>query len=174
DIPADFIEGGVWKSNLRQLARQRMDDHGWTCDCIRCREVGHSDAEPRDVTLDATTYEAAGGTEHFVSFEDRDRDLLVGFCRLRFPNDPVRRELADAAVVRELHVYGDEVGVGKDAAEGGQQHRGYGRRLLERAEELAADAGYGKIAILSGVGAREYYRQKHGYRQDGPYVSKRL
>jgi len=182
DIPADFIEGGVWKSNLRQLARQRMDEHGWTCDCIRCREVGHNDDQPREVTLGTTTYEVAGGTEHFVSFEDRDRDLLVGFCRLRFPNDPVRRELADAAVVRELHVYGSEVGVGRAADEGngeaggvGQhQHRGYGRRLVRRAEELAADAGYEKLAILSGIGVRRYYRDKLGYRQDGPYVSKRL
>ena len=182
DIPADFIEGGVWKSNLRQLARQRMDEHGWTCDCIRCREVGHNDDQPREVTLGTTTYEVAGGTEHFVSFEDRDRDLLVGFCRLRFPNDPVRRELVDAAVVRELHVYGSEVGVGRAADEGNgeaggvdqHQHRGYGRRLVRRAEELAADAGYEKLAILSGIGVRRYYRDKLGYRQDGPYVSKRL
>jgi elongator complex protein 3 len=181
DIPADFIEGGVWKSNLRQLARQRMDEHGWTCDCIRCREVGHRDEEPDEVTLDTRTYEVAGGTERFISFEDRDRDLLVGFCRLRFPNDPMGRELEDAAVVRELHVYGSEVGVGSEArsasdasAVGQHQHRGYGRRLVARAEELAADAGYDKLAVLSGIGVRQYYREKLGYRQDGPYVSKRL
>jgi len=173
DIPADFIEGGVWKSNLRQLAWQRMDEHGWTCDCIRCREVGHNDAEPEEITLDTMTYEAAGGTEHFISFEDREKDLLVGFCRLRFPGDPVRKELEDAALVRELHVYGGEVAVGEDGGDG-QQHKGYGRRLLREAEERAADAGYDKIAVISGIGAREYYRQKLGYRQDGPYVSKRL
>ncbi len=173
DIPADFIEGGVWKSNLRQLARQRMADHGWTCECIRCREVGHSDGEPQDVTLEVDTYEAACGTEHFISFEDRDRDLLVGFCRLRFPNDPVRRELQDAAVVRELHVYGNEVGVGEGAGDG-HQHRGYGRRLLGRAEAIAADAGFETLAVLSGIGVRQYYREKLGYKQDGPYVSKRL
>mgnify|MGYP000368565342 FL=1 len=174
DIPADFIEGGVWKSNLRQLARQRMDEHGWTCDCIRCREVGHHDEEPEEVTLDVDTYEVAGGTEHFISFEDREKDILVGFCRLRFPNDPVRRELQAAAVVRELHVYGSEVGVGQSAGEGGQQHRGYGRRLVREAEAIAADAGYDKLAVLSGIGVRQYYREKLGYRQDGPYVSKRL
>jgi len=173
DIPADLIEGGVWKSNLRQLARERLEDRGWTCDCVRCREVGHSDAEPREVTLGVETYEVAGGTEHFISFEDRDRDLLVGFCRLRFPGAVVRRELRDAAVVRELHVYGSEVGVG-EAAGDGHQHQGYGRRLLARAEELAAEAGYGKLAVLSGIGAREYYREKLGYIQNGPYVSKRL
>ncbi len=174
DIPADFIDAGVWKSNLRQLARQRMDDHGWSCDCIRCREAGMNDAEPENVELDVLTYEACGGTEHFISFEDFDKDLLVGFCRLRFPNDPVREELENAALVRELHVYGSEVSVGSDGESGQHQHRGYGRRLMERAEELAVDAGYDKVSVISGIGAREYYRNKLGYHQDGPYVSKRL
>jgi elongator complex protein 3 len=68
-------------------------------------------------------------------------------------------------------VYGNEVGIGGD---GDWQHQGYGTELLERAEELAREAGYGKIAVISGIGAREYYRNKLGYRQDGPYVSKRI
>ena len=176
DIPADFIDAGVWKSNLRQLARQRMAEHGWSCDCIRCREVGMNEEEPRNVELDVETYEAAGGTEHFISFEDFDRDLLVGFCRLRFPHDPVRRELEDAAVVRELHVYGNEVGVGADASDedGDYQHEGYGRRLLAEAERRARDTGYSKLSVISGIGVREYYREKLGYYQDGPYVSKSL
>ena len=177
DIPADYIEGGVQKSNLRQLARRRMDEHGWTCECIRCREVGMNDENPEDVTLDVLEYDAAGGREHFISFEDRERDLLVGFCRLRFPGDSVRRELEGAALVRELHVYGSEVSIEGDdppGEAGGHQHRGYGRRLMARAEELAADAGYGKLAVIAGIGARPYYREKLGYRQDGPYVSKRL
>ena len=180
DIPADFIDAGVWKSNLRQLARQRMDEHGWTCECIRCREVGMNDADPDGTELDVHTYEAAGGTEHFVSIEDFESDLLVGFCRLRFPGDPadgtaesLRSELEDAAVVRELHVYGSEVAVG-DAGGEDHQHQGYGRRLLAEAERLAAEAGFGKLSVISGIGAREYYREKLGYYQDGPYVSTRL
>jgi elongator complex protein 3 len=184
DIPADFIDAGVWKSNLRQLARQRMDEHGWTCECIRCREVGMNDAEPDTVELDVHTYEAAGGTEHFISAEDFEKDLLIGFCRLRFPggspdegplptDDPIRPELEDAAVVRELHVYGSEVGVGQASGDD-HQHRGYGRRLLETAESMAADAGFEKLSVISGIGVREYYREKLGYYQDGPYVSKRL
>jgi len=172
DIPADFIDAGVWKSNLRQLARERMAEHGWTCDCIRCREVGLNDEAPESVELDVLTYEAGGGTEQFISFEDPEADLLVGFCRLRFSGEPVRRELADAALVRELHVYGSEVSIGDES--GAFQHRGYGRRLLETAEELAADAGFGKLSVISGIGAREYYRSKLGYHQDGPYVSKYL
>ncbi|MDY6817752.1 MAG: tRNA uridine(34) 5-carboxymethylaminomethyl modification radical SAM/GNAT enzyme Elp3 [Halobacteriales archaeon] len=175
DIPADFIDGGVWKSNLRQLARQRMAEHGWSCDCIRCREVGMNDEPPQSVELDVMTYEAARGTEHFISFEDPTQDLLIGFCRLRFPDDPVRRELKDAALVRELHVYGTEVGLdGSDGDTGTHQHQGYGRRLMAEAERLAREAGYGKLAVISGIGARQYYRDQLDYIQDGPFVSTRL
>ena len=175
DIPADHIDAGVWKSNLRQLAEQRAAEMGITPRDIRAREVGHNDADPDPdrIELDVMTYEAGGGTEHFISFEDPVSDLLIGFCRLRFPNDPVRRELDDAALVRELHVYGSEAGF-EDAGDADWQHRGYGRRLLERAEELAVDAGYDKVSVISGIGVRQYYREKLGYHQDGPYVSKRL
>ena len=175
DIPADFIEGGVWKSNLRQLAEQRADEKGIERRDIRSREVGlnEADPDPDAIELDVETYDACGGTERFISYEDPDRGLLVGFCRLRFPNDPVRRELTDAAIVRELHVYGSEAGIGEEA-DGSWQHRGYGRRLLSEAESIAADAGYSKLSVISGVGVREYYREKLGYYQDGPYVSRSI
>ena len=186
DIPADFIDAGVWKSNLRQLADQRAEEKGYTLDDIRAREVGHNDGtpEPSDVALDVVEYEAGGGREQFISFEDTERDLLVGFCRLRFPSyshaapgteyeDPVRRELEDAALIRELHVYGSPATFDEDA-DGDWQHQGYGRRLLEEAERRAREAGFGKLSVISGIGVREYYRKKLGYYQDGPYVSRRL
>ncbi|MFB6130508.1 MAG: tRNA uridine(34) 5-carboxymethylaminomethyl modification radical SAM/GNAT enzyme Elp3 [Salinigranum sp.] len=199
DIPADFIDGGVWKSNLRQLAERRAEERGIEVRDVRAREVGMNDADPDPdrVELDVLEYESGGGIEHFLSFEDPEADLLVGFCRLRFPSysraapgvedgandaaetadvttgrdDPIRRELENAALVRELHVYGSEAGIGRD---GEWQHRGYGRRLLAKAEELAADAGFEKLSVISGIGVRRYYREKLGYYQDGPYVSKRL
>ncbi|MGM0590277.1 MAG: tRNA uridine(34) 5-carboxymethylaminomethyl modification radical SAM/GNAT enzyme Elp3 [Halobacteriota archaeon] len=176
DIPADFIDAGVWKSNLRQLAEKKLEEKGLECRDIRSREVGLNDAdiEGKDVELSVVEYESAGGTEHFVSFEEPAEDVLVGFCRVRFPGDPVRRELDNAALIRELHVYGSEVGVGADGDDGQHQHRGYGRRLMDHAEELAVDAGFDKVSVISGIGAREYYRKKLGYHQDGPYVSKRL
>lgn len=135
-----------------------------------------NDAEPSTVTMVHRSYEAAGGTEHFISFEDEAADLLVGFCRLRFPGNPERRELEGAAIVRELHVYGSEVTIGDgnaadDDGDGRWQHRGFGRRLLAEAERLAEEAGYRKLSVISGIGAREYYRRKLGYYQDGPYVS---
>ncbi|MDY7082584.1 MAG: tRNA uridine(34) 5-carboxymethylaminomethyl modification radical SAM/GNAT enzyme Elp3, partial [Halobacteria archaeon] len=169
DIPATEIEDGVWKSNLRQLARQRLDEMGSECDCIRCREVGMNDDEPENVELDVKEYECAGGDEFFLQFHDADKDLLVGFLRLRFPGEVVRDELEDAAVVRELHVYGQEVGIGETGDD--FQHRGYGEKLLKRAEEITRDAGYSRLGVISGIGVREYYRSL-GYERDGPYMVK--
>jgi elongator complex protein 3 len=192
DIPADFIDAGVQKSNLRQLASQRADERGIDVRDVRAREAGlnEADPDPDAVELDALTYEAAGGVEQFISFEDPDEDLLVGFCRLRYPSyshaatgsrvttdgdEPVRAELEDAALVRELHVYGSEAGFAGETGDGVPlQHRGYGRRLLREAERRAREDGFEKLAVISGVGVRRYYREKLDYRQDGPYVSKRL
>ncbi len=192
DIPADYIDAGVWKSNLRQLVEERAVERGHELRDIRAREVGMNDQTPSpgDVTLETLRYEAGGGQELFISVADRAKDLLIGFCRLRFPSysqaaadvepgpgtgsepeDPVRPELANAALVRELHVYGSEATFGED---GDWQHQGYGRRLLREAETRASDAGFEKLAVISGIGARRYYRDKLDYHQDGPYVSTRL
>ena len=192
DIPANLIDAGVQKSNLRQLAANEARDRGYDIRDIRAREVGHNDPDPDPdaIELQTTRYQAGGGTEHFISFEDPVRGLLIGFCRLRFPSyapgqpggsgggpprEPVRRELAEAALVRELHVYGSQVGLDAGDADGDDwQHRGYGRRLLSHAETLARDAGFEKLSVISGIGARQYYREKLEYYQDGPYVSKQL
>lgn len=173
DIPADNIEAGVWKSNLRQLGKKKLHERGKSCDCIRCREVGMNDRDPNGVELNNMQYQSAGGTENFISIDSEDGELLVGFCRLRFPDNPHRDELNNAAIVRELHVYGNEAGIGADDAEG-WQHQGFGQTLMNKAEQISRRNGYDKLAVISGIGAREYYRNKLGYEQDGPYVSKML
>jgi len=117
-------------------------------------------------------YEACGGTEHFISFEDDKDDILIGFLRLRFPHNPHRPELKGAALVRELHVYGPMVPIGSRAKDE-WQHRGYGEELLHDAERIAAEEGFKKIAVTSGIGVREYYR-KLGYECSGPYMCKSL
>ncbi|MBS3760233.1 MAG: GNAT family N-acetyltransferase, partial [Halodesulfurarchaeum sp.] len=81
-------------------------------------------------------------------------------------------ELEDAAVIRELHVYGNEVGLGKTGEE--FQHKGYGKRLVREAERRAREAGVSKLVVIAGIGAREYYREELEYEQDGPYVSTSL
>jgi len=177
DIPAQFIEAGVKKSNLRQLVRERLRAEGYQCRCIRCREAGLARLEGRiateqNISLVIERYDACRGTEHFISYEDGEADLLIALLRLRFPHEPHRAELKDAALVRELHVYSELVCLGKQKA-GSWQHRGYGARLLRKAEELAADAGYRKIAVMSGLGVRAYY-ERFGYEREGPFMLKRL
>lgn len=178
DIPAYQIIAGVRKSNLRQLAEEKLRERGGKCHCIRCREVGHTSLKgrkinPKDIELTVESYDACGGTEHFIAFEDLAADVLIGFTRLRFPAAPHRPELQDAALIRELHVYGSMVPIGKEAKQKEWQHRGYGKELLEYAEKIACENGYRKLAIISGIGAREYYR-KFGYVLDNVYMSKVL
>jgi elongator complex protein 3 len=176
DIPAWQIEAGVTKSNIRQLAGIRLAQHGKQCQCIRCREAGHlslKGIEPDNIQMRSDTYRACGSDEHFISFEDIEQDILVGFTRLRYPASPHRPELENAALIRELHVYGPLVSVGQKAREKEWQHRGYGEELLHEAEDRAKNAGFGKLVVISGIGVRPYY-ERLGFVRDGAYMSKLL
>ncbi len=180
DIPAQQVIAGVTKGNIRQLAEERLWQKGGFCRCIRCHEVGHATLrgikpvpESGTIELLVETYGACGGTEYFISFEDVANGVLIGFLRLRFPHSPHRAELAGAALVRELVVYGSMVGIGTGPGEHQWQHRGYGKKLLDAAEETASAHGFEKIAVTSGIGVREYYR-KHGYVREGAYMVKGL
>ncbi len=176
DIPAYQVLAGIKRSDIRELAKKRLLEKGGRCRCIRCREVGHkmlAGIRPENIELTVEEYSACGGKEHFISFEDKEKDILIGFVRLRFPHAPHRLELCGAALVRELHVYGEMVPVGMNAGDAQWQHRGYGEGLLIRAEEIARSAGYEKIAVTSGIGVRDYYR-KFGYVRQGSYMMKRL
>ncbi|MFW3146404.1 MAG: tRNA uridine(34) 5-carboxymethylaminomethyl modification radical SAM/GNAT enzyme Elp3 [Thermoplasmatota archaeon] len=180
DIPSPLVEEGVKKSNLRQLSQLIMEKRGWTCRCIRCREIGHrmeKGAElptREDVSLSRREYEASGGKEVFLSFEVETEDSLIGFVRLRKPSDTAyRKEMEGSGIVRELKVFGPLVPIGR-AAEEEWQHRGYGRELLAYAGSIVKDEwGLERILVTSGVGAREYYR-KLGYERIGPYMGKKL
>lgn len=173
DIPAQNIEAGVWKSNLRQLASNRLEEKGKSCDDIRSREVGLNDNKPDNVEMNTYKYKSAGGKEHFISVDGVDNESLIGFCRLRFPDSPHRDELRNSAIVRELHVYGSQVSL-KNSDENSWQHKGFGKLLMNRAEEIARKSGYNKLSVISGIGAREYYRKKLGYTRDGAYMSKEI
>jgi len=170
DIPAKLIVAGSRHSNFRQLAQARLTALGKRCRCIRCREIGRL---PSVVEADVRVleYDACGGQEHFISAVSGDS--LIGFTRLRFPSQVYRPELDCAALLRELHVYGSLVSVGMDAGDEEWQHRNFGRLLLARAEEIATDGGYTRLAIMSGIGVRPYYRRQ-GYERSGPYMVKVL
>ncbi|MDO9034453.1 MAG: tRNA uridine(34) 5-carboxymethylaminomethyl modification radical SAM/GNAT enzyme Elp3 [Methanoregula sp.] len=170
DIPAKLIVAGSRHSNFRQLAQNRLKSTGRKCRCIRCREIGRlpSLAEPE---IRMKQYECCGGTEHFISAVSNDS--LIGFTRLRFPSMVYRPELENAALMRELHVYGSLVPVGRDAEPEEWQHRNYGRVLLARAEEITTEAGFSRLAVMSGMGVRPYYRRQ-GYERAGPYMVKEM
>jgi elongator complex protein 3 len=116
-------------------------------------------------------YESCGGQEQFISAVSDDS--IIGFARLRFPSRVYCAELENAAVLRELHVYGSLVPLGKDAATEEWQHRNFGKVLLARAEEIAIDAGFTCLAVMSGIGVRPYYRRQ-GYERTGSYMIKDL
>jgi len=182
DIPAGLIVEGVKKSNLRQLAQQRLAEQGKRCRCIRCREVGHRYAvegiKPNleKVKILTTTYDASEGTEVFISAEDLENDVLIGYLRLRIPSSKAHRPeitMVPSAIVRELHVYGPVVPVGKHTL-GAWQHKGFGAILLSEAERIAREVyGRKKLLIISALGTKRYY-MRFGYTHDGPYVSKML
>ena len=177
DIPSTEVDAGPQLTNMRQMALQELRDEGERCRCIRCREVGHvkrtHDLEPQEESIELVerSYEASGGEEYFISFEDTENDIILGFTRLRAPEESFRPEISDdTVIVRQLKVLGTATDIG---GEGDVQHKGLGTELMEKAEEKAKELGRGKVTVISAVGTREYYR-KFGYELDGPYMSKEL
>jgi elongator complex protein 3 len=182
DIPAQLIVAGVKKSNLRQIVREKLVSQGEKCRCIRCREVGHRKAlgeelpELDEMEILTNRYCASEGEEVFLSAEHRETGCLVGYLRLRIPSSKAFRPeimVAPSAIVRELHVYGPLVPVGRHFA-GAWQHKGFGAALLGEAERVAReDFGLRKLLVMSALGTKQYYA-RFGYERDGVYVSKRL
>lgn len=179
DIPMPLVSSGVEHGNLRELALARMEDFGTKCRDIRTREVGiqeiHSKLRPYEVELIRRDYVANGGWETFLSYEDPAQDILIGLLRLRKCSlNTHRPELrGGCSIVRELHVYGSVVPVNaRDPSK--FQHQGFGMLLMEEAERISREEhGSSKIAVISGVGTRNYYR-KMGYKLEGPYMTKSL
>ncbi|XP_051952017.1 elongator complex protein 3 [Xyrauchen texanus] len=179
DIPMPLVSSGVEHGNLRELALARMKDMGTECRDVRTREVGiqeiHHKVRPYQVELIRRDYVANEGWETFLSYEDPEQDILIGLLRLRRCSpQSFRPELkGGVSIVRELHVYGSVVPVSsRDPSK--FQHQGFGMMLMEEAERIARDEhGSGKLAVISGVGTRNYYR-KMGYELEGPYMVKSL
>ncbi|MCK4555302.1 MAG: tRNA uridine(34) 5-carboxymethylaminomethyl modification radical SAM/GNAT enzyme Elp3 [Candidatus Aenigmarchaeota archaeon] len=174
DIPKEKIAAGVTAGNLRELAEKILLKEGSKCRCIRCREAGHmrykKGVVPEKVEITELEYKSSEGTEYFISAEDIEKDVLVGYLRLRIPAKPFRPEIdAKTALVRELKVSGTSTPLGEkgDAF----QHKGLGKKLMERAEKIAGERAMKKIVVTSAIGTREYYR-KFGYERTGVYVGK--
>ncbi len=182
DIPAYLIVDGIRSGNLREKAREILTERHETCSCIRCREIGHQtnlgdtswiDKEKKYQVFE---YPASDGKEHFISFETFDNKTLFGFLRLREPSTSVFRPeviASSATIIRELHVYGKLVGIGKLPKTQEWQHRGIGQELISIAEDISLKRGFNKILVTSGLGVKDYYR-KLGFKNDGVYMGKNL
>ena len=218
DIPADSIVAGNKITNLRQIMAQDMVKAGLKCRCLRCREAGHqtinskskiqnsksnlpAGRQVQNPKLKIQKYLASGGTEYFLSFESPNQRVIYAFLRLRIndrPEDNFIAELKNAAIIRELHTYGELAPLG---AKGQVQHLGLGKKLLAEAEKIARGKGVNpaslshktkgikknapasnknanwrgvkKIAVISGIGVRQYY-QNLGYKLEGTYMIKEV
>lgn len=170
DIPATLIiKGGTKISNLRQMIDREMKKEGWQCQCIRCREIKNLEKE-KELYLFREDYEASRGKEIFLSFEDKQRKNIYSLLRLRFPSSTILPVLKDCAIVRELHTFGQAVHISKK--DSSIQHKGLGKKLLKEAEKISKKE-FKKLAVISGVGVRDYYR-KLGYELKEGYMVKKI
>lgn len=180
DIPSESIIGGNKITNLRQIVQKELKKLNLKCKCIRCREIKHQQIELKQAKLFIEKYPASDGIEYFISYENKDRTKLYAFLRLRFNHEPENNfieELQNCSIIREIHAYGKLIPHHKkksgiteiDSA----QHLGFGKKLMKQAEKLSKKFKYNKIAVIAGIGVREYYR-KLGYRLKGTYMIKKL
>jgi elongator complex protein 3 len=165
DIPTKFITAGCKDLALRGTIRNRMNELGKHCSCIRCREYGHRLRDGWKIGepyLTRLNYETYGGKEIFLSYED-EGETLFGCLRLRINSR--------LALVRELHIFGPELPLG-ERQDRAAQHKSLGENLLREAEKIAHEEFHiSRLHILSGVGSRDYFHLL-GYRQEDAYMVK--
>jgi elongator complex protein 3 len=169
DIPAGHIVAGSKRSNLRQIVHRAIKARGQACQCIRCREVRGEKVDAETLVLQDLAYDTDTTREYFLSFvtpgpgRGRASPLLAGFLRLSLPKSAPQPgfldEVAGAAMIREVHVYGPALEIGEES-EGLAQHAGLGTRLIERATEIAREAGFTRLAVIAATGTRDYYRAR--------------
>ncbi len=182
DIPSTNVVEGNKRTSLRQDVHDEMKRRGTRCQCVRCREVRNTDVDVSTLKLDDLIYQTDAAEEHFISYITPD-DRLAGFIRLSLPDSPSLfsekmpggvdfPDLAGAALIREVHVYGQSLPVGAEQG-GAAQHVGLGTKLLAEAEKIARAAGYSRLAVISAIGTRKYYLDR-GFERGELYLVKTL
>ena len=175
DIPSTNVVEGNRRTSLRMDIQEEMKRRGTKCKCIRCREVRGTAVETATLKLDDLIYQTDSAEEHFISFVTPD-DRLAGFIRLSLPlsTSPAvgLADLEGAALIREVHVYGQSLAVGMEST-GATQHTGLGTRLLQQAEETAAAHGFRRMAVISAIGTRKYYLER-GFERGELYLVKSI
>ena len=171
DIPSQYVVAGGGSSNLREILHKKADREGWRCKCIRCREVKDDYDPEEELKLFKTEYKASGGKEIVLTFENKERSKLFSLLRMRIPADPYPEILKDSTIIREIHTYGQQTMI-KDGEilETSPQHKGLGKKLVKKAEDLAPTK---KMSVISGVGARGYWK-KNGYELEEGYMIKQI
>ena len=175
DIPSNNVVEGNRRTSLRQDVQDEMKRRGTRCECVRCREVRGKPVSADQLRLDDLVYQTGTAEEHFISFVTPD-DGLAGFIRLSLPNADAPqtglRDLDSAALIREVHVYGQSLPVGAEQV-GAAQHAGLGTRLLQEADAVAKAHGYRRMAVISAIGTRPYYLDR-GFERGELYLVKSL
>jgi len=175
DIPSVNVVEGNKRTSLRMDIQHELKRRGTACQCIRCREVRKQSVQAESLILEDLVYQAGGAEEHFLSFVTPG-DLLAGFLRLSLPGEASPAtglaDLSDAAIIREVHVFGQSLAVGAEQ-NGAAQHTGLGTELLQRAEEIAKQHGFQRLAVISAVGTRLYYLER-GFERGEFYQVKSL
>ncbi len=175
DIPSRRVVEGNKRTSLRMDVKEEMARRGTECRCVRCREVREEQIDPSELALDTLVYAAGSGEERFVGLLTLE-GKLAGFLRLSLPGKQSPSmglvDLDGAAIVREVHVYGQSLEIGAEQS-GAAQHAGLGTWLMQHAEGIVRDRGYEQLAVIAALGTRGYYR-KLGYELGESYMVKRL
>jgi elongator complex protein 3 len=175
DIPSTQVVAGNKRTSLRQDIQHELARRGTACQCIRCREVRGQRVNIAALQLDDLTYPPGGTEEHFLSFVT-PADRLAGFLRLCLPGASAPAtglaDLQGAAIIREIHVYGQSLEIGADR-QGAAQHAGLGTRLMQAADDLARRQGFRRMAVIAAVGTRQYYLER-GFERGELYLVKDL
>lgn len=174
DIPSPLVVEGNRNTSLRQDVALLLEQRGQQCQCIRCREIRYGKVDVNSLVLTDQVYRAGQAEEHFLSFNTPE-DKIVGFLRLSLPQFETILAIPDlknAAIIREVHVYGQSLEVGAEQA-GAAQHIGLGSQLLLEAERIARQHSYEGLAVISAVGTRTYYADR-GFELGELYMRKPL
>lgn len=175
DIPSTNVVEGNKRTSLRQDVDAELHRRGIRCVCVRCREVRGHGVNPGALELRDEVYPAAHAEEHFISYVTPD-DQLAGFLRLSLPGPGAPQtgiaDLDGAALIREVHVYGQSLPVGAEKT-GAAQHIGLGTQLLAEADRVARARGFSRMAVISAVGTRLYYLDR-GFERGDLYLVKPL
>lgn len=173
DIPSNQIVDGNKSTNFRQIAEEEIKRVGKKIQDIRSREIRDEEVKWDDLELETINYETTVSREFFISYKTKKTDKICSFLRLSLPKrESYIEEIKGSAMIREVHVYGSLVNIGKDSS-GESQHLGLGKRMIEIAEDISRRNKFKKLSVISAIGTKEYYR-KRGFDDMNLYMIKEI